>query len=233
MPSARPARVVSSRRRLPLRLRLHARCRRLPRLGPAALRANRSTQAEPDTGLTRAEYRPRSGLPSGGQGALPPRPPQGGVAPLTRTFCPPRGPGRKGAQLGRNTALASPYSRSPITPACGGRLARVQTGRSAAPPPRRSRRERRSGKGGASSPRSRGIATRRERGPRPRPQTLKRADTRPPDPPGQKATRTTRTEHPRQKTGTGRPHTDIRRGSGSTLLRDHPWRRTLRGLRIS
>jgi len=31
-----------------------------PRLGPDALRSERSTQAEPGTGLTRAEYRPRS-----------------------------------------------------------------------------------------------------------------------------------------------------------------------------
>ena len=47
------------------------------------------------------------------QGALPPRPPQGGVAPLTRTSCPPWGPVRKGsarAEYRPRSANASGHS---------------------------------------------------------------------------------------------------------------------------
>lgn len=64
------------------------------------------------------------------QGALPPRPPQGGVAPLTRTSCPPWGLGRKGSARAEYRLVRQRFRSLPKNP----RLRQVSaSGKSARP----------------------------------------------------------------------------------------------------
>ena len=56
-----------------------------------------------------------------GKGALPPRPPQGGVAPLTRTSCPPWGLGRKGSARAEYRLVRQRFrslAKTPRLPVC-------------------------------------------------------------------------------------------------------------------